>query len=309
MHEDTDFGHYSIILPEEPPVWGTSHIIPRGVPPRISRPQYVNKTLSLGQNDEGVHDDPYDGDGRIRLGSQEEKRLRNAAKLARLTLSRAYELAKAGVTTNSIDAELHKFIIEHNAYPSPLHYASFPRSCCTSVNNIIVHGIPDDRKLEDGDIVNIDVTVYLDGFHGDTSQTFLIGNVDKQGTDLVQATNDAMWAGIRACGPGKPLKNIGRAISDVATERDYSVSTQFTGHGIGTVFHRPPWILNHRNDEPGLMLPGHCFTIEPCLVQGSNPRAWLFPDGWTASTENGARSAQAEHMVLITESGVDVLTQ
>jgi len=176
------------------------------------------------------------------------------------------------------------------------------------VNNVLVHGIPDDRPLEDGDILNIDVTVYLNGYHGDTSRTFLVGDVDEEGRDLIGVTSEALEAGIAVCGPGKPFKAIGKAIHDFADKRGYSVSSQFTGHGIGEVFHRAPWILHHRNEEPGIMLPGHCFTIEPCLIQGSNPRGWIFPDGWTASTENCARSAQKEHMVLITEHAAEVIT-
>jgi len=207
-----------------------------------------------------------------------------------------------------LDAAIHEYVVTHSAYPSPLGYSGFPKSCCTSVNNVVVHGIPDDRPLEDGDIVNVDITVYLDGYHGDTSRTFLVGDVDEAGRDLVNATSEALEAGIAVCGPGEPFKSIGKAIHDVADQRGYSVSSQFTGHGIGKVFHRSPWILHHRNDEPGVMLPGHCFTIEPCLVQGNNPRSWIFPDGWTASTENCARSAQKEHMVLITEHGADVIT-
>lgn len=213
------------------------------------------------------------------------------------------------MTTNSIDAAIHKFIIAHQAYPSPLLYKGFPRSCCTSVNNVVSHGIPDDRPLEDGDIVNIDVTVYLNGYHGDTSSTFLVGDVDEPGRDLVQMTNATLEAGIDACGPGRPFNCIGKAIFEVVRNTRHSVCPAFAGHGIGTVFHRPPWIYHTLNEEPGVMLPGHCFTIEPSLVQGSNPSVWIVPDGWTASTENCARSAQAEHMILITETGVDVLTQ
>jgi len=176
------------------------------------------------------------------------------------------------------------------------------------VNNIVVHGIPDDRPLEDGDIVNVDVTVFSKGFHGDTSRTFLVGSVDPPGRALVHATEEALQAAINICRPGRPFKDIGAVIENVAASRGFSVSSQFTGHGIGKVFHRPPWIVHTRNDEPGIMQPGHCFTIEPCLVQGEDPRAWIFPDGWTASTLNGARSAQAEHMILITNSGANILT-
>ncbi|KIM75244.1 hypothetical protein PILCRDRAFT_683129 [Piloderma croceum F 1598] len=306
-----DFGTYSIILPPEPFQFGTSHIPILPVPPSIPHPPYaIEKDLG---NDQGQIDaeaeDPWEGDGRIELNTDEERKVRKAARLARNVREFACGLVKVGVTTNSIDSAIHEFITAHNAYPSPRLYSGFPRSCCTSVNNIIVHGIPDDRPLENGDIVNIDITVFLDGYHGDTSRTFLVGDVDNQGRDLVKTTVEALELGIRACGPGRPFKGIGRAIHDLVHRSEYSISLQFSGHGIGKVFHRPPWILHHANDEPGVMLPGHCFTIEPCLVQGSNPRGWIFPDGWTTSTENCARSSQEEHMVLITETGADVLTR
>ncbi|EIM88629.1 methionine aminopeptidase [Stereum hirsutum FP-91666 SS1] len=310
--EGYDFGSYSVILPPEPFVFGVGHIRARSVPSHISLPPYV-ASLPLPQRRAGVDErpfdgDPYTGDGRIELGSEAESRLRTAAKLAKKTLEFAGSLVNVGVTTEAIDNSVHDFIVSNGAYPSPLLYSGFPKACCTSVNNVIVHGIPDDRPLEDGDIVNIDITVYLNGYHGDTSRTFTVGEVDEQGRSLIRATEDALSAGISACGPGRPFKAIGSAIHSVVAEKPYSISLEWTGHGIGSVFHRPPWVLHHRNDEPGIMQPGHCFTIEPCLIQGSNPRGWIFPDGWTASTENCARSAQMEHMVLITEDGADVLT-
>lgn len=216
---------------------------------------------------------------------------------------------EVGVTTDEIDAAVCAYIAKHGAYPSPLGYKGFPKACCTSVNNVVVHGIPDHHPLEDGDIINIDITVFMNNYHGDTSQTFLVGNVDKQGTDLVSITNQALKAAIATCGPGKPFKAIGGAIHEFLKGKPYCVSSQFTGHGIGPVFHSQPWIVHCLNDEPGYMEPGHCFTIEPAIIQGTDPSAWIFPDGWTASTENCARSAQAEHMILITENGAEVLTQ
>ncbi|KAF8076900.1 methionyl aminopeptidase [Lyophyllum atratum] len=302
--EPEDFGDYSIILPVEPFVFGVSHITPRSVPEHIPRPYYAIPGYTAPK----VPSPP--GSERITLGGEAETRLRDAANLAKRVRDYAGGLVQVGVTTDSLDASVHGYIIANSAYPSPLRYGSspFPRSICTSVNNVIVHGIPDDRPLENGDIVNIDITVFLNGYHGDTSQTFLVGDVDEQGRELVRVTNEALQAGIKACGPGRPYKGIGKAIHELTRHTDYSISSQFTGHGIGTVFHRPPWILHHLNDEPGIMMPGDCFTIEPSLIQGSNPRGWIFPDGWTASTENCARSAQAEHMVLITEGGAEVLT-
>ncbi|KAI0731861.1 methionine aminopeptidase [Fomitopsis betulina] len=297
--EDYDFGSFEVILPEEPYVWGVSHIKPRSVPPHIARPPYARG--------KPVHTPLRDK--LIQLGNEDEQRLRGAARLARDVLRFAGSLVEVGVATENIDARIHDYIVSHNAYPSPLLYLGFPKSCCTSINNVVTHGIPDQRPLQDGDIVNIDITVYKDGFHGDTSRTFLVGNVDEQGRELVKVTEDALAAAIAVCAPGRPLKLIGKTIHELFKETKYSVSTQFTGHGIGSDFHCPPWILHHLNDDPGVMQPGHCFTIEPCIVQGTNPRSWIFPDGWTASTENCARSAQAEHMVLITDTGADVLTR
>ncbi|KAG6824153.1 hypothetical protein H0H92_007843 [Tricholoma furcatifolium] len=301
-HEPTtDFGDYSIILPEEPFVWGVAHIKPRSVPSSIDRPSYATPGA---KPDSSLPK-------RIALGGEEETRLRDAARLARKVREYAGTLVKClepGVTTNSIDAAVHDYIIAHSAYPSPLLYQGFPKSICTSINNVIVHGIPDERPLHDGDIINIDITVYLNGYHGDTSQTFLVGNVDEQGRELIKFTNDALQAGINACGPGRQFQGIGKAIHALTKNTNFSVSSEFTGHGIGTVFHRRPWIVHDLNEEPGVMLPGDCFTVEPAVIQGPDPHGWIFPDGWTASTENCARSAQAEHMVLITETGADILT-
>ncbi|KAJ8087230.1 hypothetical protein PM082_006060 [Marasmius tenuissimus] len=302
--DDThNFGTYSVILPEEPFVFGVSHLTHRHVPNSIHKPPYVTSGHVTSAKQEKL----------IRLGGLEEENLRRSARLASNVREFSGSLVKAGVTTNEIDQAIHEYILSRGAYPSPLHYKGFPRSCCTSVNNIIVHGIPDGRPLEDGDIVNIDITVYLDGYHGDTSQTWLVGDVDQPGRNLCEITNKTLQTGIDACGPGQPFKNIGRAIHDLVKKpyrgMDFCISQQFSGHGIGTEFHQPPWIWHHLNDEPGVMQPGHCFTIEPIIIQGRDPSGWLFPDGWTASTENCARAAQAEHMILITETGVDILTQ
>ncbi|KAK7063716.1 methionine aminopeptidase [Favolaschia claudopus] len=289
---------YSVILPEEPFVHGVSHIQRRGVPQHIARPEYAGGSPTV----------PEDVNGKVQLGGDAERRVRAAAKLAKNVREFAGTLVKASVTTNEIDAAVHEYIVSRNAYPSPLLYSGFPRSCCTSVNNVLAHGIPDDRPLEDGDIVCVDVTVYLDGYHGDTAQTFLVGNVDDAGKELARMTNAALDAGISACGPGKHFSEIGRAIHEVIRRTDFCVSPHFTGHGIGTTFHRKPWILHDVNHEPEIMQPGHCFTIEPCIIEAKTPSCWIFPDGWTASTEDCARAAQAEHMVLITNSGYDVLT-
>lgn len=300
LDNDDDFGYYDVILPEEPYVWGVSHIRPRAVPAHILKPSYAH-TPSLAP-------DSLPQRRLVALTGEANERLRRAAKLASDVLAYAGSLVKVGITTEEIDIRVHEKIISHSAYPSPLLYKGYPKSCCTSINNVITHGIPDERPLQNGDIVNIDITVFKDGFHGDTSRTFLVGEVDDKGLELVKITEDALAAGIAACGPGKPFKGIGNAIFELIRHKNFSVSTQFGGHGIGEDFHRPPWILHHLNDEPGIMQPGDCFTIEPCIIQGRDPSGWIFPDGWTASTENCARSAQAEDMVLITHSGAEVLT-
>ncbi|GJJ06904.1 hypothetical protein Clacol_001100 [Clathrus columnatus] len=297
------FGNYDIILPEEPFVYGVKHIPVNPVPPTIPRPPY---TFGNIDEDDPAFGDPYTGDGRISLGGEDETKLKKAASIAKSVLGTAKKCLRPGVSTQEIDSLLHNFIISHGAYPSPLGYAGFPKSCCTSVNNIIVHGIPDSRPLCDGDIVNIDVTVYMEGFHGDTSDTFPVGNVvsslffllhnvaldpdlysllsnlqqDQAGLDLIRITREALKHGIMACGPNRRFSDIGRKISDFIAPYGYSINDQFTGHGIG----------------------------KPAIVQGTDSRGWLFPDGWTVSTESGARSAQAEHTILITDTGVEVLT-
>ncbi|EJU06603.1 methionyl aminopeptidase [Dacryopinax primogenitus] len=291
-----------ILLPKPPYKQGVKHIPVRPVPGLTLKPPYVG-------NEEGYEPRPED-DGFVSVSS-EEQGVRAAAVLAKKTLQKARELVKPGLTTDELDAKLHEFICSHGAYPSPLAYHGFPKSICTSVNNVIAHGIPDARPLEDGDIVNVDVTVFLHGWHGDTSATFLVGNVDPRGRELVRAAEDALEAGIKACRHGQHFRNIGASIEECIRERypGMRVNRQFSGHGIGMVFHRPPWILHHDNDEPGRMSQGMCFTIEPCIVDDEDARGWLWPDGWTVSTETGARSAQAEHMVLIREDGIEVLTR
>ncbi|KAJ1733318.1 hypothetical protein LPJ61_001619 [Coemansia biformis] len=233
--------------------------------------------------------------------------MRAAALIARDALALGGSLVRPGATTAAIDAEVHRFIVSQGAYPSCLNYMGFPKAICTSVNNVIAHGIPDSRPLVDGDIINLDVTVYKDGFHGDTSAMFGAGRVDRLGTDLVEATREALELAIQICGPGVPFAEIGRTIAAFVAQHGYSVSEELTGHGVGRNFHQNPLIYHHANDEPGVMEPGMAFTIEPIVCQGS-AAGILWPDGWTVSTEDGGRSAQFEHTLLVTPNGVDVLT-
>ncbi|KAH8828581.1 methionyl aminopeptidase [Flagelloscypha sp. PMI_526] len=306
--EDYAFGLFSVVFLDGPPfIEGVGHITPRTVPSHIIRPHYARFPPATAPES-----------GRIDLKNEEQvDRLRRAASLAKSVREYAGNLAKPGVTTLAIDEAAHDMILAHGAYPSPLLYGGYPRSICTSVNNIVTHGIPDNRPLEDGDIVNIDVTVYLDGFHGDTSRTYLVGDVDEQGNDLVNATTQALVAGITSCGPGVPFLYYGTCRTNWTSTLYFK---QWSGHGIGNVFHKPPWIWHTQR-----MQPGDCFTIEPAIQEGIDPESWVWPDGWTASTmvslghfnclnhktQNGGelrKSSSSRDQLLITENGVEVLT-
>ncbi|KAJ2456308.1 hypothetical protein EV183_000235 [Coemansia sp. RSA 2336] len=241
------------------------------------------------------------------LLDHEIEHMREASAIARDALQLGGGMVRPGVTTAAIDEAIHQFIVGQNAYPSCLNYMGFPKSVCTSINNVIAHGIPDSRELRDGDMINIDVTVYKNGFHGDTSATFRAGMVDEVGEQLIQATKESLELAIQMCGPGVPFCRIGESISSLAEPHGYSVSTDLTGHGIGRNFHQNPLIYHHVNDEPGEMAEGMAFTIEPILCQGV-AAGIQWPDGWTISTEDGGRSAQFEHTVVITSNGVAILT-
>ncbi|KAJ2335090.1 hypothetical protein GGH91_005554 [Coemansia sp. RSA 2671] len=292
------FGQYRRIIPvslvaakpspREPPL--------SMVPAHISRPAYA-KTGS-----------PPTWETEIPILEEEEiECLRAACEVARDALALGGSMVRAGVTTEAIDDEVHRFIVSRDAYPSCLNYMGFPRSICTSVNNVIAHGIPGKRPLEEGDFVNIDVTAFKRGFHGDTSATFGVGQVDPPGVALMDATRESLELAIQACGPGVLLATIGEVISVHAEALGYSVSQDLTGHGIGRSFHQNPLIYHHYNEEPGVMEPGMAFTIEPILCQGvATGMQW--PDGWTITTTDGGRSAQFEHTVIITDQGVEVLT-
>ncbi|KAK1878984.1 Methionine aminopeptidase 1D mitochondrial [Dissostichus eleginoides] len=234
--------------------------------------------------------------------------LARACQLARHVLLLAGRSLRVGMTTDDIDFIVHQETIKHNAYPSPLRYGGFPKSVCTSVNNVICHGIPDSRQLEDGDIINVDVTVYLDGYHGDTSETFLIGQVDEVGQRLVETARRCRDEAIAACRPGAQLCVIGNTISEIALASGFRVCPYFIGHGIGSYFHCHPEIWHHANDNDMVMDEGMSFTIEPILMEGSSEFR-ILRDKWTAVSTDNKRSAQFEHTVVITSDGVDILTK
>ena len=235
-------------------------------------------------------------------------RMREAGRLAGEVLDLAGRAVAPGATTDDIDAYVHELCVERGAYPSPLNYSGFPKSVCTSVNEVICHGIPDSRALQDGDIVNLDVTLYVGGVHGDTNATFLVGDVDPESHRLVEVTRECMWLGIDAVRAGCPVSDIGRAIEDHAKRNRFGVVRAFIGHGIGEQFHTDLQILHYFDARATtVMRPGMTFTIEPMITVG-NWRHVLWDDGWTAVTADGKRSAQFEHTILVTEQDADVLT-
>ncbi len=237
------------------------------------------------------------------------ERMRVAGAMAAEVLRLAGEMVRPGITTDEIDVFVHEETIARGAYPSPLNYHGYPKSVCTSVNEIICHGIPDSRVLQDGDIVNLDVTCYVGGVHGDTNATFFVGDVDPASRNLVKVTEECMWYGIEAVKPGRPLSDIGRAIEQHAKQHKLGVVRAFIGHGIGEQFHTDVQVLHYYDERASMVMrPGMTFTVEPMITLGGWQHKMVFDDGWTAATADGKRTAQFEHTLLVTDDGVDVLT-
>ena len=236
------------------------------------------------------------------------ERMRHAGSVAAEILRLAGEAVRPGITTDELDAYVHDLYLERDAYPSPLNYHGYPKSVCTSVNEVICHGIPDSRILQDGDIINLDVTAYIGGVHGDTNATFCVGEVDPASVDLINRTEECMWFGIEAVQPGQPLSDIGKAIEQHAKRHQLGVVRAFIGHGIGEQFHTDIQVFHYYDPRSTtIMRPGMTFTIEPMITLGSwQHRMW--DDGWTAVTADGKRTAQFEHTLLVTDDGVEVLT-
>lgn len=237
--------------------------------------------------------------------------MRKVCKIGRLVLDAAAAAVAPGVTTDEIDAIVHAECMKHKVYPSPLNYYNFPKSVCTSVNEIICHGIPDQRPLEDGDIVNLDISVYQDGYHADLNETYYVGDKAKQDKDtvrLVETTREALDKAIATVKPGVLFRSFGDVIEQHARKNKLSVVRTYSGHGVNTLFHGAPTIPHYaKNKAPGMAKAGITFTIEPMLNLG----VWKdvsWPDKWTSSTADGKRSAQFEHTLLVTEDGVEVLT-
>jgi methionyl aminopeptidase len=281
----------------------TDHIRPgrlsptRVVPPEIPRPPYAETGVSVRKA--GSH---------VRTAEVIE-RMRRAGRAAGEILATVGAAVAPGVTTDELDALCHEECIRRGGYPSPLNYGAFPKSLCTSVNEVICHGIPDDRALVDGDIVNLDVTIYLHGVHGDTNATFPVGTVDRASADLIRVTRECLDLGIDQVRPGNQIRQIGRAIQSHAEGLGYGVVRAFVGHGIAEQFHTDLQIPHYDDPRATTVIePGMTFTIEPMITMG----AWqheMWSDNWTAVTVDKRRTAQFEHTLLVTDDGVDILTK
>ncbi|ORY98821.1 peptidase M24, structural domain-containing protein [Syncephalastrum racemosum] len=274
----------------------------RKVPEHIMRPDYAETGLSKSEMDSKRY-------STIKVHTPEEiEAIRKACKITREVLDIAAKAVRVGITTDEIDRIVHEATIERNAYPSPLNYNHFPKSCCTSLNEVICHGIPDQRPLQDGDLINIDISCFYNGYHGDANATYLVGNASKVAIDLVNTTRECLEKSIAAVKPGVRYRDFGKIIEKHATSRGFSVVRSFCGHGINELFHCAPNVPHYANNKAiGVLKPGHIFTIEPMICEGT----WqdtLWPDGWTATTKDGKLSAQFEHTMLVTETGVEVLT-
>ena len=247
----------------------------------------------------------------VTLKSPEEiEKMRVAGRLAAEVLKMIAPHVQPGVTTDALDRLCHDYIVNvQRAVPAPLNYKGFPRSICTSVNHQVCHGIPGDKQLKKGDIVNIDVTVIKDGYHGDTSRMFFVGEPSIQAKRLVQVTHECMLRGISAVRPGARLGDIGHAIQSHAEANGFSVVREYCGHGIGRVFHEDPQVLHYGNPGAGMTLAsGMTFTVEP-MINAGRREVKLLPDNWTVVTRDHSLSAQWEHTVLVTDSGYEILTQ
>lgn len=271
-----------------------SDVLP--VPKHIERPEYAWKKSAREGSEPWVQT------------PETIEKMRVASRIAAQALREAGNAVAPGVTTDALDRIAHEYMIDHGAYPSTLGYKGFPKSCCTSLNEVICHGIPDSTVIEDGDIVNIDVTAYLDGVHGDTNATFLAGEVSEEARLLVERTHEATMRAIKAVKPGRALNVVGRVIESYANRFGYGVVRDFTGHGVGTTFHNGLVVLHY--DEPSVdtvIEPGMTFTIEPMInLGGIDWEQWN--DGWTVVTKDRRWTAQFEHTLVVTDTGAEILT-
>jgi methionyl aminopeptidase len=272
---------------------------PREVPAHIPRPSYALDK----------HGRPKDRESSRPKDAETIELMRRAGRAAAEVLAAVGAAVRPGITTDELDAIAHEECIKRGGYPSPLGYNGFPKSLCTSVNEVICHGFPDSTVLKDGDIVNCDVTIYLGGVHGDTNATFLVGDVDPETRRLVDVTRECLDLGIAAVKPGNTVRDIGQAIQAHAEAHGYGVVRAFVGHGIGRSFHSDPQVYHYDNPQARQeLLPGMTFTIEPMITMGD----WhheMWDDGWTAITRDRSLTAQFEHTLVVTEDGAEILTR
>ncbi|XP_055331701.1 methionine aminopeptidase A-like [Paramacrobiotus metropolitanus] len=286
---------YDIVQPwlfQDPSPW----VNIQTVPSHIRAPSYGDGT-PVGQ-----HKKQTDLHNPERLAG-----IRRSCQLARKTLEYVGKHVKPGVSTADLDNVAFEFIVKHNAYPSPLNYSGYPKSICTSVNNVACHGIPDSRQLIAGDIVNVDVTVFLGGYHGDCSKTFPVGEIDEKAEKLLHITELALRNAISICRNGQSMSEIGEIIEKTASDHGYSVIPFFCGHGIGEDFHMLPDVIHRANIDETIMETGMVFTIEPVVSEGSD-KITILEDGWTAISVDNSRSAQFEETILIKEDCAEILT-
>ncbi|PYC77857.1 type I methionyl aminopeptidase [Streptomyces tateyamensis] len=268
----------------------------RKVPAHIARPEYVGKPGPAPYTGSDVQD------------AETIEKMRIAGRIAAQAMAAAAELIAPGVTTDQLDAVAHAYMCDHGAYPSDLGYRGFPKSICTSVNEVICHGIPDSTVLNDGDIVNIDATAYIHGVHGDLNATYLVGEVAEESRLLVERTREALNRAIKAVRPGRQINVIGRVIESYAKRFGYGVVRDFTGHGINTSFHSGLIVPHYDSDRATQVIkPGMTFTIEPMLTLGTYDYE-MWPDGWTVVTKDRKRTAQFEHTLVVTADGAEILT-
>jgi len=285
------------------------HLIPgtvspeRGVPRSIPRPEYVGRP------------GPASFTGSDIYTPEEIERIRRSGRIAAQAIERVGEAIRPGVTTEELDRIAHEFLIANNAYPSTLGYRGFPKSCCTSLNEVVCHGIPDDTVLREGDLINIDITAYREGMHGDLNRTFIVGEAAQATIDLVTRTEEALARGIKVVAPGRRINLIGRAIESYAKRFGYGVVREFTGHGVGRAFHTglivPHYDAAPLHDEE--LVPGMVFTIEPMLTIGTPESPGTiewdeWDDDWTIVTRDRRLTAQFEHTIVVTDSGAEILT-
>ena len=268
----------------------------RSVPAHIARPEYVDRPAPAKFVGSEVKD------------SETIERMRIAGQIAGQALAEVGKAVAPGVTTDDLDRVGHEFLLDHGAYPSTLGYRGFPKSLCTSLNEVICHGIPDSTELVEGDICNVDITAFIGGVHGDTNATFLVGEVSDEARLLVERTHEATMRAIKAVAPGRPVNVIGRVIESYAKRFDYGVVRDFTGHGIGTSFHSG-LVIPHYDDPryDTVMEPGMTFTIEPMITLGTYDYE-IWDDSWTVVTRDRRLTAQFEHTILVTDTGSDILT-